>query len=350
MIQIGIVGATGLVGRELISILRERGWPSDELRLFASTRHTIEVAGRRHVVHRMDISHLSDCDVVFLAAPASVAKRLALPLVRAGVLVVDNSSAYRASAKATLVVPEVNPERIRDSLLVANPNCSTILLLVAVAPLHRKFGCRSVNVSTYQAVSGAGAHAVQELKAQTAEYLDTGRRRQFAFNIWSHESPVDTATGLNQEEQKMVTETKRILGDRPRVSPTCIRVPVERVHGESVTVKLETLVSESDFRHVLSKAPGLELLDDRMHSRFPTAHAAIGGDAVLVGRIRKDPAAVAIGETADTYQFWLTGDQIRKGAALNAVQIAEQHPRLERWAPFIRSSVRESQQRPFALL
>jgi aspartate-semialdehyde dehydrogenase len=228
-----------------------------------------------------------------------------------------------------LVIPEVNPDAA-TGLLMANPNCSTVLLLLAVAPLHRAFGCRHVAVCTYQAVSGAGREAVERLRRETAQYLesavagsDTEAARTMAFNVWSHESPIDLETGMNEEEAKIIAETHKILDPKLQVSATCIRVPVERAHGEAVTVEFERPLFEADVRRVLAEAPGIRVVDDRGRGHAPTARMATCGDDVLVGRIRPDQASLDADGKASRYHFWLTGDQLRKGAALNAVQIAE---------------------------
>lgn len=328
---IAIVGASGLVGQELGSILLERGVRADRLKLFARRRSTIIVGGVEFEVLPLDLEDIRRCDLAFLVATSTVARELAPLLIEANVLTIDNSSAFRMDRSVPLIIPEVNPETA-SGLLIANPNCSTILLLTAVAPLHRAFRCRSVDVCTYQAVSGAGRDAVSRLRADTALYLQSAAAQTdpadqgggfMAFNVWSHESPIDPETGMNGEEEKIVRESRKILGSDLRVSATCIRVPVERAHGEAVTIEFEQPVRESEVRHALEQAPGIRVVDDRVRGHAPTAREATGSDEVLVGRIRPDPSTTDGNGAARRFHLWLTGDQLRKGAALNAVQIAE---------------------------
>lgn len=342
-LSVSVVGATGLVGRELLGILTDRAWPIGELRLFASRETVVSVRGETRRVEPCPEPFTVDADVVFLTATSELARRLVPGLRENGSVVVDNSSAFRMAPDVPLVVPEINGAAV-GSGLIANPNCSTIILLLALAPLHRQFGCRHANVCTYQAVSGAGGQAVDDLFAQTGEYLKRrvvddspahgrGSDTPMAFNVWSHESPVEPDTGVNGEERKMLNETARILTERVPMSVTCVRVPVERAHCLAVSVLFERPVSEADFRSVLESAPGIEVVDDAARGLSPTARDASGRDEVLVGRIRIDESG-ATGETSagrptsDRYQFWIAGDQLRKGAALNAVQIAEGAPRL----------------------
>ena len=327
--DIGIVGASGLVGQELVSILIDRGIPAQSLALFARRRSTIVYRNAVFDVNPLDVEVLSRCGLVFLVATAELARDLVPLLLEAGAVTVDNSSAYRMDNSVPLVIPEVNPGAAAG-LLLANPNCSTILLLLLVAPLHRVFGCRHVAVCTYQAVSGAGREAVERLRNETTQYLATpaaayrnGTEGAMAFNVWSHESPIDIETGMNAEEAKIVAETRKILDPGLQVSATCIRVPVERAHGEAVTVEFETPLAEADVRRVIEQAPGVRVVDDRNRGHAPTARLATGGDEVLVGRIRPDHASLDSDGKATRFHFWLTGDQLRKGAALNAVQIAE---------------------------
>ena len=336
-LRIAIVGATGLVGRELVRLLKERHWPLSDLRLFASRRTKMDLDGASYQIQSLDVDKLRDCDVVFLAATADVSRDIVPQLAGNDALIIDNSSAYRLDAATPLVVPEVNPECLAGNL-IANPNCSTILLLLALAPLHRAFTCRHVNVCTYQAVSGAGAGAVAALIEDTRLYLaadesgESERRdasfASRAFNVWSHESPIDLETGVNGEEAKMISEMQKMLGDGPAASVTCVRVPAERAHAEAVSVQFESPVAESDVRRVLQSAPGVSVIDDRVTGTFPTSRMASGEDDVFVGRIRIDACGLNADGRSDRYQFWLAGDQIRKGAALNAIQIGELHTRI----------------------
>ncbi len=326
--RVAIVGARGAVGAELAAILRGQG--VEDVRLLSCSPGT---AG-------LDLSTetLSDRDVVFLCTPSEVSRRWAPRALAAGALVVDNSSAFRLDPAVPLVIPEVNPEALSDSRLIANPNCSTILLLLVLAPLHRVFGVRRVSVATYQAVSGAGALAIAELREATAAALDgrpfepTVFSEPVAFNCFSHDSVVDPATGSNGEEEKIVAESRRILaasgGEPPLLTATCIRVPVIRSHCEAVDVTLARPASLAALRRVLGAAPAVCLVDDRRRNRFPTSRSAEGGDEVLVGRLRLDRSRPIerVGGVLRGHgcQLFLAGDQLRRGAALNAVAIAAQ--------------------------
>lgn len=323
---VGVVGATGAVGREALAILSGRGHPPGRVVALASARSAgqrVPFGGGEVVVRAVDDDALASCDVVLCCASAEVARRYAPPAVEAGAVVIDNSSAFRAEPGVPLVVPEVNPGALGDARLIANPNCSTILLLTALSPLRRRFGVGRIVVSTYQAVSGAGLEAVEELRVQSLDVLH-GRgampgvfHEPCAFNVFSHESAVDAATGLNGEEAKMLAESRRVW-DEPGLEliPTCVRVPVERAHTQSVLVWLEDPVaSEADVLGALEGAPGVEVVEDRAGNRFPTPLGATGDDGVLVGRVRRFGAGV--------FGLLLSGDQLRKGAALNAVQLMD---------------------------
>ena len=321
---IAVVGATGAVGREALAILAERGHPADRVIALASARS----AGDRlpYAGASVQVGALGDdfpaCDAALFCATADTARAHAPRAVAAGALVVDNSSAFRMDPAVPLVVPEINAETVRGARLIANPNCSTIILLTALNPLRRRFGVSKIVVSTYQAVSGAGLDAVRELETQTRAVLDghTPEPAVFpepcAFNVFSHESPLDPETGLNAEESKMIAESRRIWND-PALTliPTCVRVPVLRAHTQSALVTLQTPATEAQVRAALAAAPGLSLLDDRAHNRFPTPLAATGRDPVLAGRVRRF--------SPTEFGLLIAGDQLRKGAALNAVQIME---------------------------
>jgi len=280
----------------------------------------------------MSADSLAGYDVAFFCAPASIARELAPEVARHGVTVIDQSSAFRMDPKIPLVIPEVNPHHIHGKL-IANPNCSTILLLLALAPLHREFGCVHVNVSTYQAISGAGKAAMGELIESTRSELEgnlqpaVSLHEEAAFNVWSHDSQVDVDNGYNIEEIKMIRESEKILDNPPRVTATCVRVPVLRTHCEVLSVTLGEPTTEARLREVLHNSPGVEIMDDRVANRFPTARRGVGHDGVLVGRIRPDlseEVETSEGEeSCRQYHFFLAGDQIRKGAALNAIQIAD---------------------------
>ncbi|MEL7473021.1 MAG: aspartate-semialdehyde dehydrogenase [Planctomycetota bacterium] len=329
--KIAIVGATGAVGAELIQLLHDEGVEPDRIVALASARSagTSVVYGDASItVSTLDDADPSACALVFLAASSGVARAWAPRFVDGGALVVDNSSAFRMDPNVPLVVPETNADAIGDARLIANPNCSTIIMLVPATPLRRRFGCRKLIVSTYQAVSGAGAPAMEELRSQTERVLsgDEASPELFAepcaFNVFSHDTPVDADTGLNVEEQKMIDETRKMWGDpEVDVCPTCIRVPVMRAHAESIHMTLAEPATEAEVRETLDAALGLDLLDDRTGNMFPTSLKASGRHNVLVGRVRPDPAT-RDGDRYLAYQMFVAGDQILKGAALNALQIA----------------------------
>ncbi|MFT5422343.1 MAG: aspartate-semialdehyde dehydrogenase [Phycisphaerales bacterium] len=341
---ISIVGATGVVGQELIGILTERGVTPDRIRLFASSRSagtSLNVGGTPVEVRETNTAQVGQAGVVYLAASSDLARRIGPELADSGCFVIDNSSAFRMDPATPLVVPEVNPDAVSAIKaagrgLIANPNCSTIIMLVAVDPLRERWGVGRVLATTYQAVSGAGAAAMAELAAQTRDVL-AGRpavpevlHEPCAFNVFSHDSDVDLITGRNVEEQKMIDETRKIWGDpEVLVDATCVRVPVMRAHTESIRVTLREPASVDEVRAELAAKPWLNVIDDRAGNRFPTPLRAGGSDETLVGRIRED---VSMGEPdakprADGrtrhIHLMVCGDQIRKGAALNAIQIGD---------------------------
>ena len=335
--RLAIVGATGAVGRELLTLIHERRFLHASLKLLASRRSvgsTIAHGGSDLPVDECTTEAFAGVDLALFSAGGSVSRSFGPIAADAGAVVVDNSSAFRMDPGVPLVVPEVNGSLLDPAdppRIIANPNCSTIILLVPLQPLRVGFGIERVIVSTYQAVSGAGAAAMAELDAQTRAVLDGSDpepklfSEPCAFNCFSHDSAVDDATGRNVEEQKMIDETRKIWGDPGvLVSPTCLRVPVRRAHTESVHVTLRRPASLGAVRACLADAPGVELLDDRPGNRFPTPLRASDRDPVLVGRVR--PAATSPHEPDAEHTEWallLSGDQIRKGAALNALQIAE---------------------------
>ena len=327
--RVAIAGATGAVGQELLQILAERRFPVAHLKLLASAKSagkTCAFGGKTITVEELTDDSFKDVDVAFFSAGGSISKRFAKPATDAGAVVVDNTSAFRMTDGVPLVVPEVNPDAARshDGIL-ANPNCSTIILAVALWPLHKAFGAKRVVVSTYQAVSGAGAQGLEELKRQQRQ-LAAGEAvtpslfpHPIVDNLFSHNSPID-ASGYNEEERKMVNETRKIFGAGDfAVTATCVRVPVPRAHCESVNIEFARPVTPDEVREVLSTSPGLKVIDDVAANTFPMPTLASGQDDVLVGRIRQDPS-LPDGRGIDLF---LAGDQIRKGAATNAVQVAE---------------------------
>ena len=335
MKDVTIVGATGAVGAELRAILADRGIEASGLRLFASSRsagRSLEHRGESIAVESADGERIRAAfeasDTVFLAATAETSRRLAPIAVASSCVVIDNSSAFRDDPDCPLVVCGVN-DAVLDGFtgpgVIANPNCSTIIALAAIAPLRRLGRLLRMTVCTYQAISGAGAAAMSELESQARawaadEPLPTATLgRQGVFNVFSHDSEVD-ADGVNREERKLETESRRILADPDLfVSSTCVRVPVLRAHSEAIHLEFDRAVDAEAARAILANAPGLEVVDDREGRRFPEPIHAAERDEVLVGRIRRDPGV----PDGRGLAFFAAGDQLRKGAALNAVQIAE---------------------------
>lgn len=331
------MGATGAVGEEMLKILEQRKFPVDRLVLLASKRSI----GKKYRFRRKEypVQELKEnsfsgarlqtrqgegIDIVLASAGSFVSKHFAPYAVKAGAVVIDNTSAYRMNPEAPLVVPEINAEDIKiHKGIIANPNCSTIILAVPIFPIHQKYLIHRVIVSTYQAASGAGAQAMRELELQSRAVL-AGRAakkevfpHQIAFNLFSHNSAIKE-NGYNEEEIKMIQETKKIFHDQKiHITATTVRVPVFRAHTESIYLELTKKPDLNDIRRILSRAPGIKLVDDTVNNYFPMPLDATGGDDVLVGRLRLDPS--------NPKGLWLfvSGDQLRKGAALNAVQIAE---------------------------
>jgi len=329
--RIAVVGATGAVGREALALLAEVGHPLASVVGVASLRSTGELVpygAETLTVTSPSIAELAALDLVVLCTDAPTSRRLAPEIVGAGGRVVDNSSAFREDPRVPLVVPELAPPP-RGARLVANPNCSTILLVTALDPLRRAFGVEHLVVSTYQAVSGAGAQGLVELEDATraalahAPFQPTVFPESCAFNVFPHESPIDEATGANTEELKLVRETRRLWGmPELGVVATCVRVPVFRAHAESVVLTLGRAASVVEVCRALAGAPGVELVDEPATGTFPSSLRAAGRNEVLVGRVRPagDEACDAAGRTR-RFALWLAGDQLRKGAAWNALQI-----------------------------
>lgn len=325
--RVAIVGATGAVGTELLQILEERRFPVDSLRLFASERSAgkqLRFQGDSLTVEPLHEGAFKGVDIAFFSAGAARSREFAPKAVRAGALVIDNSSAFRLDPEAPLVIPEINGEAARmHKGIIANPNCSTVILLMALAPLLRLTRIRRVIVSTYQAASGAGAQAMQELLESTRAYL-RGEPFEprvlpypYAFNLFSHNSPIG-ADGYNEEERKILFESRKILDDHElAISATCVRVPVLRAHSESIHVELEHRPPLEAIREAYRAFEGVRLVDERERNYFPMPIEATGRDEVLVGRLREDTAL------PNGIALFACGDQLRKGAALNAVQIAE---------------------------
>lgn len=326
-LHVAIVGATGAVGVEMLRVLEKRDFPVGKLRLLASARSAgkpLPFRGEEVRVEALGPSSFEGVDVALFSAGGGISREFAPFATQAGAVVVDNSSAFRMDPTVPLVVPEVNGEDVRGNRgIVANPNCTTAITLMALAPLHRAFGVRHVVASSYQAVSGTGAQAIEELRAQVAAVAE-GRPverkvypHQIAFNVLPH---VDAflETGYTKEEMKMQNEGRKILHHPDfRASVTCVRVPVYRAHSVAVTAVFNGPVSVAAAREVLQKAPGLEVVDDPANNVYPMPLNVAGLDNCQVGRLRVDCAL------ENALSFWVAGDQLLKGAALNAVQIAE---------------------------
>ncbi|HEY9217655.1 MAG TPA: aspartate-semialdehyde dehydrogenase [Phenylobacterium sp.] len=326
--RVAIVGATGAVGAELIACLERRGFPIASMRLLASERSAgrkMLVQGREVTLEAVSMDAFDDLDLVFFSAGSGVSRTYAPIAAAKGALVVDNSSAFRMDAP--LVVPEVNGEVLESRpSLVANPNCVAAVALMALSPLRSLARIQRVIGSTYQAASGAGAAAMEELVASTAAELagEAYERKvlphPYAFNLFSHNTTIDPATGYNDEEGKVMAEIRRILGDADlRVGFTCIRVPVLRAHSMALNVEFDAPVTVEAARAVLAEAPGVRVVDDAANNHFPMPNEASGIDDVLVGRLRLD----ASDPSGRTLAMFVSGDQLLRGAALNAVLIAE---------------------------
>ncbi len=325
--HVAIVGATGAVGLELLQILEERKFPLASLRLLASSRSAgqqMQFAGEALTVEELTPLALQGVDIALFSAGSGISREYATAATDAGAVIIDNSSAFRMDAKVPLVVPELNPEAIQGhSGIIANPNCSTIILCMVLGPLHKAAGLGRVVVATYQAASGAGQQAMHELRLSTQaalageDYQHQVMPHSLAFNLFP-QVDVFMPDAYTKEEDKMLYETRKILGlPELQLEATCVRVPVERSHSESVTIELLRPLSPDQARQLLGAAPGVELVDEPSQQLFPQPKDVSGRDPVLVGRIRQSRAF------AQGLALWVVGDQLRKGAALNTVQIAE---------------------------
>jgi len=324
--RVAIVGATGAVGKELIKVLEERDFPVSELRLYASPRSAGKTVTFRGEAHTVEVTPEGPipADVVLASAGGGVSKKLAPLWSSEGAVVIDNSSAWRYDPEVPLIIPEINPDAARAHKgIIANPNCTTAILAVALWPLHKAFRATNVVVSTYQATSGAGAEGMQELLDETRNYLE-GRpvghkvfQHPIAFNVIPHIDAFQD-NGYTREEMKVVWETRKIF-DEPemKISCTAVRIPTLRAHSEAATVLFERPVTPEAARAVLEEAPGVEVVDEPAENRYPMPLSATGKWDVEVGRIRQN---LAFDNALD---FFVSGDQLLKGAALNAVQIAE---------------------------
>lgn len=330
MVRTAIMGATGAVGMEFMKILEQRHFPCSSLKLLASERskgRKLLFRGKMIEIEILNENSFKDVDLVLASAGASVSKEFAPIAAKSGAVVVDNTSYFRMDPEIPLVVPEVNAHAIeKHKGIISNPNCSTIQMVVALAPIHRKIGIKRIVVSTYQSVSGKGLKAIDEMIEQTKSILAGNTNltmkqfpHQIAFNVLPH---IDSflENGYTKEEMKMVNETRKIMEDQSiAVTATTVRVPVVKSHSESVNIELKRKATPDEIREILKSAPGVEVVDDPSKNDYPLAIYAEGRDETFVGRIRQD---VSLPE-GNGIDMWIVSDNIRKGAALNAIQIAE---------------------------
>jgi aspartate-semialdehyde dehydrogenase len=330
---VAIAGVTGAVGAQFIATLNKRRFPVGKLKALASARsagRTLDFRGQSIVIEELNERSFEGVDIALFSAGAAVSRRFSPIAVKAGSVVIDNSSAFRMAADVPLVIPEINARRIREHKgIIAVPNCSAITALVPLWPIHRNNRIKRLILSTYQAASGAGAAAVQELLQSTRASL-AGESFQpkvmphpYAFNVFNHDTKIDPDTGYNGEETKVIHESRKILEDEAiAIGVTCVRVPVLRAHSQAITFECEKPISEDEVRALLSNAPGVKIVDDRANNYFPMPVDASGQDDVLVGRIRKDLSD----PSGRSIAMFVAADQLLKGAALNAIQIAELLP------------------------
>jgi len=325
--NVAILGATGAVGTELLALLEERNFPLGNLKLLASERSagkSITFAEKDLIIEAVTESSFDDVDIVLASAGGSISKQWLPIAAKAGAVSIDNSSAFRMHPDVPLIVPEVNPEAAAQHKgIIANPNCTTILMTVAIYPLHQVQPIQRIVAATYQSASGAGARAMEEVKVQSQAILNGEPAipeilpYPLAFNLFPHNSPM-TDNSYCEEEMKMVNETRKIFGDQDiRITATCVRVPVLRAHSEAINLEFAHPFNPDKAREILATAAGVKLVEDFSKNYFPMPINASGKDDVLVGRIRQDISH------PNGLELWLCGDQIRKGAALNAIQIAE---------------------------
>jgi aspartate-semialdehyde dehydrogenase len=330
---VAIVGVTGAVGAEFIATMDKRGFRVGKLKALASARSagkTVSFRGQKVVIEELTERSFDGVDIALFSAGSGISKKYAPIAVKAGAVVVDNSSAFRMDPNVPLVIPEINASRIRDHKgIIANPNCAAITALVPLWPIHQKNRIKRVIISTYQAASGAGAAAMEELVESTRAnlngqvYTPKVMPHPYAFNLFNHNTAIDPETGYNDEETKVINETRKIFEDEKiAVGVTCVRVPVLRAHCEAITFECEKPITEDQVRSLLAVARGVKIVDDRAKNYFPMPIDASGQDDVLVGRIRKDLSD----PSGHSISIFVAADQLLKGAALNAVQIAELLP------------------------
>ncbi|MBV8924405.1 MAG: aspartate-semialdehyde dehydrogenase [Bradyrhizobium sp.] len=330
---VAIAGVTGAVGAEFIATMDKRGFRVGKLKALASASSAgkrLTFRGQEIVVEELTADSFADVDIALFSAGSGISRKFSPHAVRAGAVVIDNSSAFRMDGNVPLVIPEINANRIRDHRgIIAVPNCAAITALVPLWPIHKVNRIKRVIVSTYQAASGAGTAAMEELVESTRAQLNGQvyppkvMRHPYAFNLFSHDSAIDPETGYNGEETKVIHEARKIFEDEKiAVGVTCVRVPVLRAHCEAITFECERPISPTQVRDFLTGAPGVRLVDDRTANYFPMPIDATGNDDVLVGRIRQDLSD----PSGHSVSMFVAADQLLKGAALNAVQIAELLP------------------------
>ncbi len=326
-LTVAILGSSGAVGKELLALLEERSFPIEKLILLASHRSAGEIqnfCGNKLIVQETTQESFNNVDLVLASAGGSISRKWKKTIQSSGALMIDNSSAFRMDENVPLVVPEVNPADVsKHKGLISNPNCTTILLALVLSPLNKYIPIKRVVVSTYQSASGAGAMAMKELEKLSQEVLDGGTPKSkvlpysLAFNLFLHNSPLQS-NNYCEEEMKMVNETRKILGvPELALTATCVRVPVFRAHSEAVNIEFDKPFPLKEAYKILESASGVEMIDDFENNRFPMPQDVTGRDSISVGRVRKDIS------NPNALELWLCGDQIRKGAALNALQIAE---------------------------
>lgn len=326
-IRVGIVGATGAVGREVLSLCVIKKLPIKEIRLFASEKSlgsSLEFNREIIALQTLEPNCFQGLDIVFFCAGGNISQKYVPCAVEQGALAIDNSSTYRLHKEVPLIIPEVNPHAIaKHQGIIANPNCSTIIMLTALAPLHKKAKIKRIVAATYQAASGAGARGMEDLLKETKAYFEGSHYERsiipfpYAFNLFLHNSAIKE-NSYSEEELKMVYETRKILEDDTiKITATCVRVPVLRAHSEALNVEFHMPIDEKEAQNILSSAQSVTILENPLLRRFPMPIDAVGKEGIFCGRIRKD---ISLDNTLD---LWVVGDQLLKGAAQNAVQIAE---------------------------
>jgi aspartate-semialdehyde dehydrogenase len=330
---VAIAGVTGAVGRQFIATLNKRAFPVKKLKALASSRSAgqkIDFRGETITIEELREDSFEGVDIALFSAGSGVSRKFSPIAVKAGAVVIDNSSAFRMDPNVPLAVPEINGRRIAEHKgIIAVPNCSAITALMPLWPIHRQNRIKRMIISTYQAASGAGAAAMDELVASTRASL-AGESftpkvlpHPYAFNVFNHDTRIDPETGYNEEETKVINETHKVFeDDQIAIGITCVRVPVLRAHSQAITFECEKPISESEVRRILTDAPGVTVVDDRVRNYFPMPIEASGQDDVLVGRIRRDLSD----PSGHSISLFVSADQLLKGAALNAVQIAELLP------------------------